>query len=75
MNRTGANLDDVEVVTGGVPKIYIYSDKQSYIDEIIFGAKMENPDDYVPFIHRQGKKMWSGTESQIKVTHSTIQYR
>ncbi len=75
VNRTGANLDDVEVVTGGVPKIYIYSDKQSYIDEIIFGAKMENPDDYVPFIHRQGKKMWSGTESQIKVTHSTIQYR
>lgn len=75
VNRTGGNLEDVEVVPGGVPKIFIYSDRQSYIDEIIFGAKMENPDDYVPFIHRQGNKMWNGTENQIKVTHSTIQYR
>lgn len=75
INRTGDSLEDVKVVPGNVPKVYIYSDRQSYIDEIILGAKMENPEDYVPFIHRQGKKMWSGTEKQIKVSRSTIQYR
>ena len=75
VNRTGGSLEDVKVVQGKIPKIYIYSDRQSYIDEIILGAKMDRPEDYVPFIHRQGKKMWSGTENQIKVTDSTIQYR
>lgn len=75
VNRTGGNLEDVKVVQGKIPKIYIYSDRQSYIDEIILGAKMDHPEDYVPFIHRQGKKMWNGTENQIKVTDSTIQYR
>lgn len=75
INRTADNLEDVQVAKGKVPKIYLYNDKQSYIDEIILGAKMENPEDYVPFIHRQGKKMWSGTENQIRVTRSTIQYR
>lgn len=75
VNRTGGSLEDVKVVEGSVPKAYIYSDRQSYIDEIILGAKMENPDDYVPFIHKQGNKMWSGTENQIKVTRSAIRYR
>lgn len=75
INRAQGSLEDVKVVQGKVPKIYLYSNRQSYIDEIILGAKMENPEDYVPFIHRQGNKMWAGTEKQIKVTHSTIQYR
>ena len=75
VNRTEGNLEDVEVVPGKVPKIFIYSDRQSYIDEIIFGPKMDNPDDYVPFIHRQGGRMWKGTDNRIRVTHSTIQYR
>lgn len=75
VNRTGGNLEDVKVVRGKTPKIYIYHNRQSYIDEIILGAKMERPEDYVPFIHKQGHKMWSGTDNQIRVTHSTIQYR
>lgn len=75
VNRIGTDLEGVKVVPGKAPKVYIYHDKQSYIDEIILGAKMEHPEDYVPFIHRQGKKMWSGTGHQIKVSHSTIQYR
>lgn len=75
VNRTEGNLEDVEVVPGRVPKIFIYSDRQSYIDEVILGPKMDNPDDYVPFIHKQSCRMWEGTDSRIKVTRSTIQYR
>ncbi len=76
INRTSNNLDDVKVISGKVPKLYIYNDRQSYIDEIILGAKVENPEDYVPFIHKQGNKMWGGNkESKIKVTNSMIQYR
>lgn len=73
INRTSNNLDDVKVISGKVPKLYIYNDRQSYIDEIILGAKVENPEDYVPFIHKQGNKMWSGNkECKIKVTNSMI---
>ena len=76
INRTSNNLDDVKVISGKVPKLYIYNDRQSYINEIILGAKVENPEDYVPFIHKQGNKMWGGNkESKIKVTNSMIQYR
>lgn len=76
INRTSNNLDDVKVISGKIPKLYIYNDKQSYIDQIILGAKVENPEDYVPFIHKQGNKMWSeNKESKIKVTNSMIQYR
>lgn len=35
INRTSNNLDDVKVISGKVPKLYIYNDRQSYIDEII----------------------------------------
>ena len=76
INRTSNNLDDAKVISGKIPKLYIYNDKQSYIDQIILGAKVENPEDYVPFIHKQGNKMWSeNKEFQIKVTNSMIQYR
>lgn len=76
INRTSNNLDDVNVISGKIPKLYIYNDKQSYIDQIILGAKVENPEDYVPFIHKQGNKMWGeNKESKIKVTNSMIQYR
>lgn len=76
INRTSDNLDDVKVISGKVPKLYIYNDRKSYIDEIILGAKVENPEDYVPFIHKQGNKMWSGNkEFKIKVANSMIQYR
>ncbi len=75
VNRTEGNLEDVEVVPGRTPKVFIYSDKPTYVDEIIFGPKMDNPDDYVPFIHKQSGRMWKGTDNRIKVTHSTILYR
>ena len=76
VNRANNNLDDVKIISGEIPKIYIYNDAQSYIDEIILGSKMENPEDYVPFIHKQSNKMWNETkEGKIKVTHSAIQYR
>ena len=57
-------------------KIYIYNDSKTYINEVILGAKIENPEDYVSFIYKQGNKMWKDDkQSQIKVTQSTIQYR
>lgn len=76
VNRTSAEIDDVKVISGSIPKIYIYNNSQTYINEIILGAKIENPEDYVSFIYKQGKKMWKDDkQSQIKVTQSTIQYR
>lgn len=77
VNRTSDELDDVKVIPGSIPKMYIYNDSQTYIDEVILGAKIVNPEDYVPFIYKQGRKMWEkdDKQSQIKVTHSTIQYR
>lgn len=76
VNRTSAELDDVKVISGRIPKIYIYNDSQTYINEVILGAKIENPEDYVSFIYKQGNKMWKDDkQSQIKVTQSTIQYR
>lgn len=75
-NRTSAELDDVKVISGSIPKIYIYNNSQTYINEVILGAKIENPEDYVSFIYKQGNKMWKDDkQSQIKVTQSTIQYR
>ena len=75
-NRTSAELDDVKVISGSIPKIYIYNDSKTYINEVILGAKIENPEDYVSFIYKQGNKMWKDDkQSQIKVTQSTIQYR
>ena len=76
VNRTSDEIDDIKVISGSVPKTYIYNGRQSYIDEIILGVKMKNPEDYVPFIYKQGRKMWENSkESQIKVTQSTLQYR
>lgn len=75
INRTSTNLDDVQVISGDIPKIYIYNDRQTYIDEVILGPKMSNPEDYVSFIYKQGIKMWKDEKKQIKVTQSTIQYR
>lgn len=76
INKSNFDLDNVKVTSGKVPKLYIYNDNQTYIDEVILGAKMENPEDYVPFIHKQGNKMWKENEEKhIKVTMSKIQYR
>lgn len=76
INRTSNNLDDVKVISGKMPKLCIYNDRQRYIDEIMLGAKLENPEDYVLFIYKQGNKIWSGNkEPNIKATNSVIQYR
>lgn len=76
INKSNSDLDDVNVISGKVPKLYIYNGNQTYIDEVVLGAKMENPEDYVPFIHKQGNKMWKNEdEKHIKVTRSKIQYR
>ena len=57
-------------------ELYIYNDSQTYIDEVVLGARMDNPENYVPFIYKQGKKMWKDEkENYMKVTQSKIQYK
>lgn len=75
--RTSSNLNDVKTIPGAVPKLFIHSKAQTYIDEIILGSKMEVPDDFVPFIHYHGRKMWANNKKrrQITVSNSGIQYR
>lgn len=76
VNRTKDELDDAKVIAGAIPKLYIYNNRQTYIDEIILGSKIDNPEDYVPFIYKQGNKMWNyNSNAEIKVTQSIIQYR
>lgn len=75
-NKTSDELNDVKVISGQVPKLYIYNDTQTYIDEVILGSKMENPENYVPFIYKQGNKMWKDEKkNHMKVTRSRIQYK
>lgn len=75
-NRTYEDsVDDLKVISGNVPKVFIYDNQQTYIEEIILGARVKNPEDYIPYIYKQGKKMWEGSEKQIKITQSSIQYR
>lgn len=75
-NKTSCELNDVKVISGQVPKLYIYNDAQTYIDEVVLGSKMENPENYVPFIYKQGNKMWKDErENHMKVTQSRIQYK
>ncbi len=75
--RKSSDLDDVKTIPGAVPKLFIHSKTQTYIDEIILGSKMEVPDDLVPFIHYHGRKMWANNNNrrQITVSNSSIQYR
>lgn len=76
VSRMKDELDDVRIISGDVPETYIYNEVQTYIDEVILGPKIKNPEDYVPFIHKQGNKMWKDENNkQIRVTQSTIQYR
>ena len=76
LNKTSSDLNEVKVISGNVPKLYIYNDSQTYIDEVVLGAKMDNPENYVPFIYKQGKKMWKDEkENHMKVTQSKIQYK
>lgn len=75
-NRTYEDsVDDLKVISGNVPKVFVYDNQQTYIEEIILGARVKNPEDYIPYIYKQGKKMWEGSEKQIKITQSSIQYR
>lgn len=75
--KTSSDLEDVKTIPGAVPKLFIHSNYQTYIDEIILGSKMEVPDDLVPFIHYHGRKMWYNNDKkrQIIVSNSSIQYR
>ena len=76
VSKANNDFDDINVIGGSVPKIFLYNDCQTYIKEIILGTKIENPENYVPFIYKQGKKMWKDYEpTQIKVTKSAIQYK
>ena len=37
---------------------------------------MENPENFVPFIYKQGNKMWQeDKKNYLKVTQSKIQYK
>lgn len=73
---TPNDLDQIRKIPGNVPKTYIYNDTQTYIDEIILGSKVSNPEDFVPFLCIQGRKMWDGeSKEQITISHSAIQYR
>lgn len=75
--KTSSDLEDIKTIPGAVPKLFIHSNYQTYIDEIILGSKMEVPDDLVPFIHYHGRKMWYNNDKkrQIIVSNSSIQYR
>lgn len=71
-----ADEDQFREIPGDIPKVYVYNDVPTYIDEIILGAKVPNPDDYVPYFTIHGKKMWKDyPDKQLKITHSSLQYR
>jgi len=72
---TPKQINRIETVSSSVPKMYIHYSNQTYIDKIILGTKMENPEDYIPFIYKQGRKMWSDEKSQIEIIRSKIRYR
>lgn len=75
-SKADKQYKDIKTISGSVPKTYIYTNEQTYIDEIILGARLKNPADYLPFIFMHGQNMWQDErDKQIKVTLSNIQYR
>jgi hypothetical protein len=71
-----SSLTETKHIPGEIPKTYIYNNSQTFIDEIILGSKVNNPENYIPFFCIHGRKMWKGhSKDQIKITHSAIQYR
>lgn len=76
ITKIRTELDDIKTVPGNLSKLYIYNNSKTYIDEIILGSKVENPENYLPLIFTHGAEMWEGKfKNQIKVTQSAIQYR
>ena len=75
-------LDSLKFIAGDTPKVYRYYDRQTYIREVILGAKFTNPNDVIPFIQNQGRKMWKEPPDStgdachtIRVSRSGLQYR
>lgn len=71
-----SKLTETKTICGEIPKTYIYNDSPTFIDEIIMGAKVQNPEDYIPFFSIHGRKMWeSEPAKQLKISHSALRYR
>ena len=76
-------MDCVHNIPGTVPKTYIYHERGTCIDEIILGPKLTNPNDYLPYLYKQGDKMWTEyekknqktTEGRVMISKSALQYR
>jgi hypothetical protein len=72
------DLSNVKYTPSHPSKLYVYNKTKTYIDKVIFGSKMDNPEDNVPIIHYYGGKMWKDREDvrkQIEIVKSAIQYR
>ena len=72
---TDADNKRVKTIEGDIPKTFIYNESASYINEVILGARLNNPEDYAPYIYKQGAKMWADKNGMIKVTHSALRFR
>ncbi len=73
--ESNEELDTINIISGETPKAYVYHNSQTYIKEIIMGPKVINPNDFLTFIHKQGRKMWKDTPGHISISKSNLQYR
>lgn len=58
-----------------VPKIYVYTTKSISIEEIIFGPKVVETDDIVPFFAKKLLDLHNYDSEKVVITKSAIEYR
>lgn len=58
-----------------VPKIYVYTTKSILIDEIIFGPKVIETDDVVPFFVKKLFDLHNYDSEKVVITKSAVEYR
>ncbi len=58
-----------------IPKVFVYTAKGATIEEIIFGPKVVETDDVVPFYAKKLLEMHNYEEEKVIISKSEIEYR
>ena len=58
-----------------IPKVFIYAKKPLEIEEVILGPKINEVNDFIPYIAMRLLKMNKYQEEKVRITKSLIEYR
>lgn len=76
IKRDDIDIQMTSVTTDStIPKVFIYTDKSIQIEEVIFGPKVNETDDIVPFLELKLLKLNDFDSNKVLITKSEIEYR